>query len=126
MGIVKIFVYGSLKNNFENNDILKKIGTYKTKAKTVKKFPMVINDKNGFVKFPYLLDQENTGLFINGEVWEIHHTKLKVLDDFESELFKRGIISVIDENDKIYTTQVYFKNKIIDFKYEDLIYEWTE
>jgi len=126
MSYIKLFVYGSLKKGFENNDILKEIGIYKAKAKTIKKFPMVINDKNGFVKFPYLLNQEGTGLFIKGEIWEIHPTKLKILDKFETDLFKRGMISVIDENKEIHTAHVYFKNKLIDFKFEDLIYEWTE
>lgn len=72
---VKVFVYGTLKRGYGNNHLLEK-SVYLGKAHTTDKWVM-INNHSG--TFPYLLFEDDTGEYVEGEVYLVDtHTKDKL------------------------------------------------
>jgi gamma-glutamylcyclotransferase (GGCT)/AIG2-like uncharacterized protein YtfP len=126
MGLVKIFIYGTLKKGFSNNELAAKNGTFLGKAMTSKKYPMIPNDSKYGIKFPYLLDKEDHGKFIKGEIWVFHHTKLNKLDTFETSMYQRKPLSVIDENGNTHNAQAYFKTLGVVYSEKELLDNWEE
>lgn len=88
-----IFVYGSLKQGFDNHDVLdKRFSKRLGKAKTVKRFGMF---EDSFGNYPYLIDKPITK--IEGELYEIYRSELlDRLDKFEGspDYYQRKRIEV--------------------------------
>ena len=129
-----IFVYGSLKRGFHNEGLLynaKSLG----KAKTVKKYPLVIT-KNPH--YPYLVKEEGKGYEIIGELYRVRRDELEKLDQFEGKEFKREKIKnnrnllkrkthnsskiQIDELD----VNVYYYNGKLDYTNDDISWAWNK
>ncbi len=123
-----IFVYGTLKKGFSNYDILKNL--LKTEeyldVTTVEKYPLY----QLFDPFPYLEDKPNFGNNIKGQLFQIIHKNEEKLDYFEGVpfLYKKGMITVIDENNVVYkNVNVYFAAKeLISFENVKLLKEFLE
>lgn len=121
-----VFVYGSLKKDFDNHYIIEK-AHYKCKAKTYKRFDM-FQEENA--NYPYLLKRTtNKSHNIKGELYEIYRDDiLDALDRFEDapDYYERSTIKV-----KIYTGEVkkadayFMKEKKIPTSQEPLS-EWIE
>jgi gamma-glutamylcyclotransferase (GGCT)/AIG2-like uncharacterized protein YtfP len=97
---VYLFVYGSLKKGFPNNDILSQ-AKYISKAKTISKFAMYkeINEN-----YPYIIRDSYCGQNIEGEVYQITRKDLlEKIDAFEGapDYFKRIDIMIKTRNKKI-------------------------
>ena len=76
--LTKVFVYGTLKQGHGNHDLLKGcklIG----KAKSVSKWDMIGEG----MPFPYLLQRNDEGLQIEGEVYEVNSDTARALDILE-------------------------------------------
>ena len=90
---VYLFVYGSLKKGFQNNDILSE-ANYISKAKTSSKFAMY---KETGKDFPYIIQDNAVGQNIDGELYEITRKDvLDKIDNFEGapNYFKRTSLVV--------------------------------
>lgn len=91
-GTVLVFVYGSLKEGFDNHDVINPVGQKIGKAWTVAKFAMY---EDGFGNYPYLIrDGINK---IEGELYKVDAGKgLERLDEFEGapDLYVRESIRV--------------------------------
>lgn len=86
-----LFIYGTLKFGFPNNDLLK--GVFHSKAKTPANYKLY-NCGN----YPALVACKN-GLSISGELWFVSEECLKDLDEFEGVdigLYKRELILLTD------------------------------
>lgn len=109
---IKVFIYGTLKSGFRNNDKIlflkgKKLG----QCKTVDKMNLFdIGDG-----FPYLQKAINKGEYVIGELWELPEDSISTLDDFEGVpfLYKRSKINIVF-NDEIIEVSTYLKSKYID------------
>ena len=102
---MKIFVYGSLKQQEDNHDKMQRAnGEFLFPAVTVKRY--YVQD-NWFYKS--LVDNylENHAEFIEGEVYEVPDDNVEYLDAFEDPL-ERKEIQVEFENIKI-PVQCYFE-----------------
>ena len=123
---VVIFVYGSLKRGFDNNDILKD-AQYLCKAETVRSFAM-FEETSG--NYPYLLKNENKGYSkIKGELYKICRKDiLKKIDSFEGtpDYYKREKIKVKIKKKKIKLAETYFFTNNIIPKDQEPIEEWTK
>lgn len=132
---VLVFVYGSLKRGFENEDLLytaKSLG----KAKTVKKYPLVVKKNK---HYPYLIKKEGVGNFVEGELYRIKKDELKTLDKFEGKEFSRDKIKIIKKTpnrkrflekatvrpEKELEVEVYYSQEEISFSKEDISSEWS-
>ena len=97
---VYLFVYGSLKKGFQNNDILSG-AKYISKAKTSSKFAMYKEDNQNY---PYIIKDDLIGQNIDGEVYKITRKDLlEKVDNFEGapDYFKRTSILVTTRSKKI-------------------------
>lgn len=110
-----LFVYGTLKQGFKNNYIIRNC-KYLGNAKTLNKGILYI-----FLNIPYLKFDEN-GDHIQGELYEIDDYTLDMTDELEGHplVYKRVITPVI-LNDEILYTYVYeyqadIKNEKFDKK----------
>lgn len=86
---MKLFVYGTLKN-----DLHKKIKCdYIGPATTTKKYVVIHDSMFGF---PYLLKEKGKGSFIKGELYKVNEEALTFLDAFEGTptMYKRGYIKL--------------------------------
>ena len=121
-----VFVYGSLKKNFDNHHVIEK-AKYRCKAKTVKRFDMFEED---YANYPYLLNRTTVKSHnVKGELYEIYRDDiLNELDRFEDapNYYERHTIKV-----KIYTGEVkkadaYFIKEHKIPKDKEPLEEWTE
>ncbi len=121
-----IFIYGSLKRNFDNHYIIEK-ARYKCKAKTVRKLDMFQEES---ANYPYLLNRTtNQSHHIKGELYEIYNENfLLEIDRFEDapNYYKISTIKVKIYNGKIKKADVYFlKDKRVP-KNQTPMAEWKE
>lgn len=79
-----LFVYGSLKSKFCNNDLLRENGYFVCHAKTNPFYRMY-----DYGDYPALV-KDTEGIAIEGELWNIKD--FKTLDTFESVLYNRELI----------------------------------
>ena len=87
-----LFVYGSLKKGFDNNNIIKKYAKRLGKATTSRKLGMF---EDSFGNYPFLTYEPH--LKIDGELWEIHRKDLlDRIDEFEGapDYYQRVKINV--------------------------------
>ena len=98
MHTAKLFVYGTLKQGFYNNYLLKDSKFLKNVV-TDDEYPMFMRCEN----FPYLKN-ENKGYNIKGELWEVSDEKIKELDYFEGvpDLYYRDTLKVNNEDVFVY------------------------
>lgn len=99
--MLKVFVYGTLKNGEPNHSWLTKLenGTAKFLeiGSTVTEYPLVVATR---YNIPFLLDKPNVGHRINGEIYSIDEQMLKNLDILEDypKLYDRKLIDISDKN----------------------------
>nr|CAB3248923.1 putative gamma-glutamylcyclotransferase CG2811 [Phallusia mammillata] len=114
----KIFVYGTLKDGFPNNYLLKNKDygkcTFCYNARTVNKYPLVVATE---YDIPFMLDLEETGHCIDGEVYDVDNIMLKKLDEIESHprFYRRTPIKVMPlqtDDDSIVECETYL---LVDF-----------
>ena len=117
---MKIFVYGTLKKDFNNHHILEGVKSkFLAKATSTKKFPMFILNE----PFPYLQDNIGVGNFIKGEVFEVDDKHEERLDDFEGVpyLYKKGLIEVQSDIGMVIVANCYFKGRDVSLKDLELL-----
>ena len=88
-----LFVYGSLKKEFDNHIVLKE-ANYISKAKTINKFAMYKEENQNY---PYIVKNEMIGQNIEGELYQITRKDvLAQIDEFENtpNYFKRTEILI--------------------------------
>lgn len=122
----KVFVYGTLKRGYGNNRLLKEavfLGT----AQTKEKWAMISNYSK---TFPYLIEENEAGHNVQGEVYYVTDTELKSLDMLEGtpHHYRRNKITVEYKDDKTdeevyvyvkaFTPTNYAKDNV-------LLYTWT-
>jgi len=121
-----VFVYGSLKKDFDNHHVIKK-AKYKCKAKTVKRFDMFEED---YANYPYLLKRTTTKSHnIKGEIYEIYRTDiLNELDRFEDapNYYERHTIKVKIYDGTIKKADAYFMKEHKIPKNKEPLEEWIE
>jgi len=106
-----VFVYGTLKKNQPNychlNDTENGVAVFRSIAKTIKKYPLVISTK---YNIPFLLENEGVGQEIIGEIYDVDAKMLEYLDDFENhpDFYIRKNIKVKQTNEVIADCWVYF------------------
>jgi len=97
---VYLFVYGSLKKGFQNNDILAE-ANYISKAKTISKFAMYKEDNKNY---PYIIKDSLVGQKIDGELYEITRKDLlEKIDNFEGapNYFKQTNVFITTRSKKL-------------------------
>ena len=106
---MKVFVYGSLKRNKKLHYYLRN-ARFLGEAVTCEKYPMILS-KNGW--YPYLLDEKGKGYKIKGELYEISHSLLKILDRLEETPFyyKRKKICVKLKSKALWAYAYFFAKK---------------
>jgi gamma-glutamylaminecyclotransferase len=110
----KLFIYGTLKSDEPNHNVLVNGGddisdlvendeSFKPakligNATTIHQYPLVIASR---YNIPFLLDSQGKGHCIQGEVYEVNDLMIKILDDFEGHpnYYKRRQESVQMAND---------------------------
>jgi gamma-glutamylcyclotransferase (GGCT)/AIG2-like uncharacterized protein YtfP len=113
-----VFVYGTLKKNFDNHKILKKYSLHDTflEVETVDKFQMLISTWG----FPFVLKEPSNKfsepLHLKGELWEIDDYLIEYLDAFEDvpTLYFRDTINVVFKNKIIKDVYIYFASEIMN------------
>ncbi|KAF8797002.1 Gamma-glutamylaminecyclotransferase like protein [Argiope bruennichi] len=79
-----IFVYGTLKRNEPNHDLVtdssKGKAIFEAMARTVQKFPLVIASR---YNIPYLLYKEGVGKHVIGELYKVDDAMLERMDELE-------------------------------------------
>ena len=118
--MIKLFIYGTLKSEYNNNHILKRAeGSLVSKEVQTKfKYPMYKLSE----PFPYLQDSKGSGEHIIGEIWEVQKENMHILDSFEGVpwLYKRGSIEI----EGYEMIDCYFKTNPINIENVDLISKW--
>ena len=121
-----VFVYGSLKKNFDNHHIIEK-AKYKCKAKTVKRFDMF---EENCANYPYLLKRTTVKSHnIKGELYEIYRDDiLNELDRFEDapNYYERHTIKVKIYDGTIKKADAYFMKEHKIPKNKEPLEEWIE
>jgi len=126
-----LFVYGSLKRGFENERLMfhaKSLG----KAKTINKYPLIINTK---LRYPFLLNHENVGHNVIGELYEVTMSRISELDSFEGKEYIRSKILVLKNIihhpkkkgiEEIVEANVYFYKEDIEYTLKDISWSWSK
>jgi gamma-glutamylcyclotransferase (GGCT)/AIG2-like uncharacterized protein YtfP len=103
------FIYGTLKNNFHNNYVLKDNQcNFLEECETIDKYPLIMLRE----PFPYLIDNKGIGKKIKGELYLVPKENIDNLDYFEGvpTLYKKGKIKIkTTTSQTIKEVNVYFK-----------------
>ncbi|CAI4220694.1 unnamed protein product [Auanema sp. JU1783] len=107
--LFRVFVYGTLKVGEPNHHVLKETKGFEKflgRGKTTIKFPLIVSSE---FNIPMMLNQPNSGMFINGEVYEVDAEKLEVLDELEAypRLYDRKDVPIELENGMIVEAMLY-------------------
>jgi gamma-glutamylcyclotransferase (GGCT)/AIG2-like uncharacterized protein YtfP len=96
-----IFVYGTLKKDKSKNFyIVRDGGIFLGKASTKPKYRLL---KHWLDYFPSMIEDEENGVSVEGELWSVSDETLKILDSIEGvthNLFKRVPIE-LSNGDKV-------------------------
>lgn len=101
-GLVKIFVYGTLKRGFANHYLLENnfdgAASFITKGHTKEAFPLVVGTD---AYIPFMLPLKGQGKQVYGEIYEVNRNVLSLLDDLEDHptWYKRSPCEVIVTNE---------------------------
>lgn len=120
----KVFVYGTLKKGFSNSKLLS-TAEYVGDYETVSKWAMVGKG----MPFPFLIQRDLNGEYIQGEVYNINAVQLRRLDRLEGypSLYNRTEIMVEDKlDDKITETVWVYYKKDMGYTKKELISEFTK
>lgn len=120
-----VFIYGSLKRNFDNHYIIEK-ARYRCKVKTLKRFDMFEED---YANYPYLLKRRtNKNYNVKGELYEVYNDMLNELDRFEDapNYYERRIIEVKIYSGEIKQAYAYFMKEQKIPKNKEPLEEWIE
>ena len=82
--MVKLFVYGTLRQGQPNNHLMQSGSTFIGQATTCEKYPLVIASP---FEIPFLLNLSGTGHYVIGDVYDVTTEKLPELDKFENVPF---------------------------------------
>uniref|UniRef100_A0A915C0B0 Gamma-glutamylcyclotransferase family protein n=1 Tax=Parascaris univalens TaxID=6257 RepID=A0A915C0B0_PARUN len=105
-----IFVYGTLKRNEPNYEIMTNISTGKCHligcGRTVERFPLLIASK---FNIPFCLQQPGIGYRIHGEVYEVDEAKMNALDEFEAHphFYKRQLQQIEMDSGELLMAWIY-------------------
>lgn len=97
MSLLKVFVYGTLKQGQPNHkwltDASNGVATFLATGTTTQQLPLVIGTR---YNIPFLLNKPGTGNFIHGEVYEINEHMLTRLDVLEGypDLYNREVQNI--------------------------------
>jgi gamma-glutamylcyclotransferase (GGCT)/AIG2-like uncharacterized protein YtfP len=120
--MVKLFIYGSLKEGFCNYNRIKQLLLEPIKkCKTTQNYIL----QNCGMGWPYLHRYNGKGNIVSGELHIIPKNKLRIIDKFENngEYYTRENIE-IEIDGEIQTVQTYFSNdNILKYKF---LKEWNE
>jgi len=125
-----IFIYGTLKRECKNNNVMKEVeGKYICEATTDICFPMYESSMG----YPFLQKYTNgLGRKIKGEIWEVPLEKVERLNQFEGVpyLYKPIYIDCYDENNGLWASiMTYMSSKPLneeDLVDMTLLEEWKE
>lgn len=116
---MKIMTYGTLKKNKCNSPILDNqeyLGKCKTKLPKYKMYEV----KGGNYPYPALVEVEEDGLIIEGELYDVSPKCLEYLDRLEGVehgLYSRNKSVVIDEKDQEHDVEIYcYLRDVSEFK----------
>ncbi len=109
----KLFVYGTLKRGFCNHHYLKG-SRFLSQATTAHPYPLVAPKK----WYPYLIDKEGEGEYVEGELYMIDLATLKRIDRLEEYplYYDRRVIEVIDSKKERHKALCYFLKPSIPYK----------
>jgi gamma-glutamylaminecyclotransferase len=91
--IMKLFVYGTLKNGYRNHYFLNS-ATFIKESISYFKYPMLKRSRFGFFSYPVLFNEPEMGNYIKGEVYEINEKimkRLDILEGFFTTVIRKGI-----------------------------------
>jgi gamma-glutamylcyclotransferase (GGCT)/AIG2-like uncharacterized protein YtfP len=122
-----VFVYGTLKRGYGNHGILSD-AIFLGKATTKKKWAMIDN-ANG--SFPYMLEENEKGYHVEGEVYLVDDSELQNLDFLEGypTHYTKQDIDLIYKDDLSETKAVVYTKTIYDSKYAskyELLEKWEK
>ena len=119
--MINIFVYGTLKRGFYNNDLLKS-SLFIADAITKEKYPMV----NVESFFPYLINDKGHGTHVKGELFKTDVKTLENIDELEGypDLYTREFITIISLGIEI-SAIVYFVKDVINYSNLELLEEFS-
>lgn len=115
--MVRIFVYGTLKQGFPNFHFMHNpkngVAKFVCNAVTVKKYPLVVA---GTAKIPFILNQEGIGERVCGEIFEVDEQMQKCLDNIErvGAFYDVKRLEVISEFDQLEVCPTYVLNDFHD------------
>lgn len=101
MSLLKVFVYGTLKQGQPNHKWLTNASngaaTFISTGTTTQKLPLVIGTR---YNIPFLLNKPGTGNLIHGEVYEIDEPMLTRLDVLEGypDFYNREVQDIQTDN----------------------------
>lgn len=117
-----LFVYGSLKKDFDNHKLLGKYAKRLGKAHTVKKFGMF---EDTFGNYPYLIDAPYNK--VNGELYQITRKELiEKIDEFEGapDYYQREKIEVKSHHG-VNRAFVYIQTNVTAPSDQESLKEWN-
>ncbi len=115
-----IFVYGTLKKGFINHRVIKE-ASFKETVTTSDKFVISVDGTYGF---PYLLEYNNKGKYIQGEIYEIDESLECELDYFEGvpDLYVKKDINISGyDNVTAYFSNSEKEEAIIEYSYSKIM-----
>ncbi len=104
MGPTVLFVYGTLKRGRANHRLLGD-SRYLGPATTEPRYRLI-----DLGPYPALVRDDDHGLAVHGEVWEVSAARVAILDEFEGvpDLYERAAVEVIGREGDV---QAYFWNR---------------
>lgn len=107
-----VFVYGTLKSGLSNHRFYMDDSDLIDDATTVDKYAMIGETSS----FPYLLGVNEDGYYVEGELYEVPESSLRLLDRLEGvpTHYVRQVISVKDSSGKMYKALTYIKATVTD------------
>lgn len=112
----KVFVYGTLKRGYHNHRLLEK-ALYLGKARTTAKWAMIGKS----LPFPYLLERNDNGYYVEGEVYEVSDSELWALDRLEGvpTHYRKENVYVKYLDDNVYEQATVYVKTSFSKDYED-------